>query len=92
VANPDNAGTMAKCGHKSVPVLLNDTDPNGDTLTVTSASASGDMSAYVGFGSTTVEIDAGTTGGAKTIYYYISDGHGGTAGSTISVTVQGACQ
>jgi hypothetical protein len=36
-----------------------------------------------------VQIDSGQTAGAKSISYNISDGRGGTASSTISVTVSG---
>ena len=88
VANPDNAGTMGKCVIKHVNVTANDTDPNGDALTVIDATASGDMLASVASAST-VDIESGQTAGAKIINYTISDGHGGTASSTISVTVSG---
>jgi hypothetical protein len=88
VANPDNAGSMGKCTAKTVNVTANDTDPNGDALTVISASATGDMAASV-ISASSVQIDSGTTAGAKTISYTISDGHGGSASSTISVTVSG---
>lgn len=91
VANPDNAGSMGQCLTKVVNVTANDTDPDGDPLTVTSATASGDMSATV-VSASSVEIDSGSTAGAKTISYSISDGRGGTASSTISVTVSaGVC-
>jgi Bacterial Ig domain len=88
VANADNAGTMGKCSTKTVNVTANDTDPDGDPLTVTGASATGDMTATVASASS-VQIDSGQTAGAKSISYSISDGKGGTASSTISVTVSG---
>ncbi len=90
-ANSDNAGTMGKCTAKVVNVTANDTDPDGDPLTVISATASGDMSATV-VSASSVEIDSGATAGAKSISYTISDGRGGTSSSTISVTVSaGVC-
>lgn len=88
VANPDNAGSMGKCQIKYVNVTANDTDPDGDALSVISATASGDMLASV-FSASTVEIESGQTAGTTTIAYTISDGRGGTANSTISVTVSG---
>jgi Bacterial Ig domain len=88
VANADNAGSMGKCTIKTVNVTANDTDPDGDALSVTSATASGDMVATV-VSATSVQIDSSTTAGAKTISYSISDGKGGTASSTINVMVSG---
>lgn len=88
IAVADNAGSMGKCLIKIVNVTANDSDPDGDALIVISASASGDMAASVASASS-VEIDSGPTAGAKTISYTISDGHGGTANGTISVTVSG---
>ncbi|MFZ4747837.1 MAG: Ig-like domain-containing protein [Sphingomonas sp.] len=88
VANPDSGGTMGKCLIKTVNVTANDTDPDGDALTVISATATGDMIASVASASS-VQIESGQTAGAKSISYTISDGRGGTASSTISITVSG---
>lgn len=88
IANPDSGGSMGKCTIKNVTVTANDSDPDGDALTVISVAASGDMSASVASAST-VTIESGQTAGAKSISYTISDGRGGTASSTISVTVSG---
>ena len=70
----------------TVNVLGNDSDVDGDKLTVTGASA--------GHGSVTVNADGTLTykgdanyNGNDTISYSISDGHGGTASSTVAVTV-----
>ena len=72
-------------------VLVNDTDVDGDSLSVTSATVQG--GAAVG----TVVINPDKTitftpatnsnGGPAVIDYTIGDGHGGTASSTLSVTV-----
>jgi hypothetical protein len=74
-----------------ISVLANDTDPDGDPLTVVSASAS-DGSAYVTGGGTQVGFNAPTvaTRGNKTvsITYGVSDGRGGTASASFNVVVQ----
>jgi YD repeat-containing protein len=88
VANPITGLIMPKCGHKDVFLNSYVSDVDGDTLSLTSASATGDMSAYVE-AALEVGIDAGSTTGSKTINYTISDGHGGTASSTITLTVSG---
>lgn len=91
VANPDNGGTMGKCAVKTVNVTANDADPDGDPLTVLGATGSGGVWASV-VSASSVQIDSSQTAGAKSISYTISDGRGGTASSTISVTVlNGIC-
>ena len=69
-----------------IDVLANDTDPDGDTLTVTSATATN--------GTVTLNPDGTITytpnqdyNGPDTISYVVDDGNGGTATSTVSVTV-----
>ena len=72
----------------SVNVLTNDTDPNGDTLTVTTASptaAHGTVSC-ASTGSCTYTPAAGYSG-PDSFSYAISDGHGGSDTATVSVTV-----
>ncbi|WP_249306342.1 Hint domain-containing protein [Rhodobacter capsulatus] len=70
----------------TVPVLANDTDIDGDTLTVTGASSPN--------GTVTVNADGTITftpatgfSGAATITYTVSDGQGGTDTAIITVTV-----
>lgn len=63
-----------------VPVLANDGDPDGDTLTVTGASCIS-SGCSVTTTSTSVRI-MGTTSGTKSVTYTISDGKGGTAQAT----------
>lgn len=71
-------------------VLPNDSDPENDTLTVTSANiTSGDTLGSVSFtadGNITYTPSAGFTG-TTVITYTISDGNGGTASSTLSITI-----
>lgn len=70
----------------TVPVLANDTDIDGDKLTVTGASSPN--------GTVTVNADGTITftpatgfSGAATITYTVSDGQGGTDTATVTVTV-----
>ena len=85
VAAPDRV-TTAEDTPVVVPVLANDTDADGDTLTVVSASAPR--------GTVTIGADnrLGYTPspdftGEDTITYTIADGRGGTVTSTVAVTV-----
>ncbi|SDK52403.1 type I secretion C-terminal target domain (VC_A0849 subclass), partial [Pseudomonas delhiensis] len=85
VAKADSASTQED-KPVTLNVLANDSDVDGDTLSVTSASASN--------GSVTVNADGTLTytpkanfSGSDTISYTISDGHGGTASSTVAVSV-----
>ncbi len=70
----------------TINVLANDSDVDGDKLTVTSASAP--------HGTTMINADRTVTytpndgfSGQDTLTYKISDGHGGTASATVAVTV-----
>lgn len=70
----------------TIPVLANDTDPDGDPLTVTGGSATS--------GTVTVNPDGTITytpnqdfNGTDTITYTVTDGNGGSATSTVTVTV-----
>nr|WP_159064813.1 tandem-95 repeat protein [Thaumasiovibrio subtropicus] len=87
VANDDTAITTEEDTTVSnINVLGNDTDADGDTLTVTGASAEN--------GTVTINADGtlnytpnGDYNGSDTITYTISDGKGGTDTATIAVTV-----
>jgi hypothetical protein len=71
----------------AIPVLANDTDPDGDPLAVTGASDPPHGSAAVNQnGTITYTPDAGYTGG-DSFTYSISDGRGGTDTATVAVTV-----
>ncbi|NTY21888.1 tandem-95 repeat protein, partial [Pseudomonas sp. UMC3103] len=85
VAKPDNASTQED-KPVTLNVLANDSDVDGDALSVTSASASN--------GSVTINTDGTLTytpkanfSGSDSITYTISDGHGGTASSTVALSV-----
>src|SRR5260221_2176849 len=69
----------------SFPVLANDSDVDGDALTITVASATNGTVSIVG--TNLVFTPASNFNGVATLSYTISDGQGGTASATVSVTV-----
>jgi len=84
VANSD-ATTADESKAATIDVLGNDTDTEGDALTVTAATA--------GFGTVTINADNSLSyqggadyDGADTITYTIDDGNGGTATGTVQVS------
>lgn len=79
VINEDTPGT-------TVNVLANDSDPDGDPLTIISASATKGTVVINANGTLTYTPNANSNG-ADTITYRISDGQGGTATATVAVTV-----
>lgn len=91
IAKAINAGAMGKCTVKNVSVEASVSDPDDDLVTLTGATASGDMIAYPN-GALIVTIESGQTSGTKSISYSVADGSGGTTTSTITVSVQtGVC-
>jgi uncharacterized delta-60 repeat protein len=69
-------------------LLANDTDADGDVLTLTGVSASSANGGTVTFSSGQITYTAATDFyGSDTFTYSISDGHGGTATGTVTVTV-----
>jgi Bacterial Ig domain len=85
-ANPDAASTSAGVP-VTITVLANDTDPNGDPLTVTSVSGAVGGSAAITAGNTVTFTPAAGFSGAASFTYTISDGRGGTASTGVTVTV-----
>ncbi|MCK6377077.1 MAG: retention module-containing protein, partial [Zoogloea sp.] len=86
VATPDPAVSATEDSPVSFPVLGNDTDADGDTLTVTGATAAN--------GTVTVNPDGSLSykpnpdfNGTDTVTYTISDGKGGTASTTVTINV-----
>ena len=80
-----NAGTSV-----TINVLANDSDPNGDTLTVTAVTqpASGHGVVTINADGTLTYTQTVFVNGTETFTYTISDGHGGTATATVTVTVK----
>ncbi|HEX6717146.1 MAG TPA: Ig-like domain-containing protein, partial [Pyrinomonadaceae bacterium] len=72
----------------NIPVLANDVDPDGDTLTITAVTQSANGTATITNGGTRVSYRPknGFTG-TDSFTYTVSDGHGGTATATVTVTV-----
>jgi hypothetical protein len=71
-----------------IGVLLNDSDPDGDTLSVISATNGSRGTTVVNSGLTvTYTPNATFTSSSDTFLYTISDGRGGTASALVTVTV-----
>jgi subtilisin-like proprotein convertase family protein len=85
VANPDTATTVARVP-VTVNVLANDTDANGDALTITAVTSAQNGTAAISNGAVVFTPVAGFTGTAS-FTYSISDGKGGTASGVATVTV-----
>ncbi|WP_341218465.1 Ig-like domain-containing protein, partial [Neptunomonas phycophila] len=87
--SPSTAGESATTDEDTpvtIDVLANDSDVDGDTLTVDSASAANGTVAINPDGTITYTPDANFTG-SDTITYTVTDGNGGTATATVAVTI-----
>ncbi len=84
-ANDDSA-TIDSGQTVTIDVLANDTDLEGDTLTVVAASATSGTVIVNADGTLTYQPVPGFVG-LDTITYTISDGQGGTATATVQITV-----
>jgi len=73
----------------TIPVLANDTDRDGDTLTVTGATLANPAQGTVTVNpdGTLSFVPANNFAGIATITYTVSDGHGGTDTATVTVNV-----
>jgi Domain of unknown function (DUF4082)/Cadherin-like domain/Bacterial Ig domain len=91
IANNDSGFTTLKNTVLSIPaasLLANDSDPNGYTLSITGVSSPVDGT--VAYNATTQVVSfTPTTGytGSASFVYAITNGHGGTASATVSLTV-----
>ncbi|MEU4687190.1 Ig-like domain-containing protein [Actinoplanes sp. NPDC023714] len=87
----DDTGVTGYLGTVTVPVLANDTDPDGDTLSVLSVTQPAGGTGTVVIDGTGVRYTApaGFSGDA-TFSYTVSDGNGGTATAQVVVTVANA--
>ncbi|MEW8506355.1 MAG: retention module-containing protein, partial [Candidatus Thiodiazotropha sp.] len=87
VATDDTVGTNEDTP-VTVDVLPNDSDPDGDTLTVTSVTqgANGSVSIDSVSGNPVYTPDSGYNG-TDTFTYTVDDGNGGTDTATVTVTV-----
>jgi large repetitive protein len=87
-ANSDAVDTLVN-DPVDIDVLANDTDANGDALTVTTVSAPSHGTAVIHGGRITYQ-PVFFYGGADSFTYAISDGHGGTSIATVTVTLGNA--
>ncbi len=88
VANPDTATTPENVP-VSLSVLLNDTDPDGDTLKIVAFTQPGHgvITQTPSNGPILVYTPASGFYGTDSFTYTISDGHGGTAKATVTISV-----
>nr|WP_260619666.1 retention module-containing protein [Pseudomonas sp. B11D7D] len=85
IANNDSASTREDTS-VTIDVLANDSDIDGDTLSITAASAQhGTVSVVDG---KLVYTPTGNYSGADTINYSITDGKGGNSSATVQVSIQ----
>jgi uncharacterized repeat protein (TIGR01451 family) len=84
VAVNDTASTSANSA-VTVPVLANDSDPDGQALTIVSVSATNGSANIVG---TNVVFNPATNFiGTATVGYTVSDGNGGTNSALVTISV-----
>src|SRR5438445_632995 len=82
----DDAANTAEDVPVTISALDNDSDVDGDSLTITSVSATNGTAVIVG-GTNVLFTPAANFNGTATIGYTISDGNGGTTSALITVTV-----
>jgi outer membrane protein OmpA-like peptidoglycan-associated protein len=85
-ASDDAITVDYESGPSLIDVLANDSDPNNDVLTITTVSTPAHGSAVISTGGISYTPAAGYSG-ADSFTYTISDGRGGSATATVSVTV-----
>ncbi|MFV0360712.1 Ig-like domain-containing protein [Tropicimonas sp.] len=88
VAADDSAGT-AFGEAVSIDVLANDSDADGDALSIDSVTQGASGSVAIAGGQVVYTPNAGFSG-TDSFSYTISDGRGGTSTATVAVTVEGA--
>jgi YD repeat-containing protein len=76
----------------SLNVRANDSDPDGDTLTLTTASTPAHGQVQVVGGATVTYTPTNGYSGADSFNYGVSDGFGGSATAAVSITVRGPNQ
>jgi subtilisin family serine protease len=86
VATADSATTGEDVA-TTIAVLANDSDPNGDPLSVASSTQPAHGTAAINAGTTVTYTPAANWNGTDTFGYTVSDGRGGSASATVSVTV-----
>jgi len=87
VASADSFTVDQDSGTTSFDVLENDTDSDGDTLTVESVGNFSNGGSAVIAGANVNYTPAAGVSGTETFDYVVSDGNGGTATGTVTVTI-----
>ena len=80
----DDYGEGRRCQSRDFNVVANDSDPNGDPLTVSAVSGGSDFSIV---SATTIRYTNGGQVGPFSATYTISDGQGGSASATLYIDV-----
>ncbi|PYJ02240.1 MAG: hypothetical protein DME25_16550, partial [Verrucomicrobia bacterium] len=86
LANDDSATTPAGTA-VTINVLANDTDPDNDTLTISSVTAPANGTAVITTNNTVIYTPRSGFSGSDSFGYRIGDGHGGIGSATVQVTV-----
>lgn len=87
IANPDSLAVTA-CGSGQVNVLANDSDPDGDPITLTAiVSSTKGTSTFTSDG--WVTYTASTSSGTGVVTYTVTDSHNASTNGTLNVTISG---
>jgi hypothetical protein len=86
-AADDSATILEDSGANTIDVLANDSDVDGDALTIASVTQGAHGAVAIAGGAVTY-TPAHDFFGSDTFTYTIDDGHGGTSTATVHVTVQ----
>ncbi len=86
----DDVATTAFGTAVTIEVLANDSDPDGDPLTVVSVTTPANGAAEINADQTVTYTPNAGFSGTDSFGYTISDGREGTASATVTVTVQAA--
>ncbi len=86
----DDAATTAEDVQVGIEVLANDSDPDGDTLTVASVTQPANGAVVINPDKTLSYTPNANFSGTDTFSYTISDGNGGTDTGAVTVTVSAA--
>jgi hypothetical protein len=80
----NDTGAQPKCSTMSYDVLANDSDPDGNAISLVSV-----IGVNFTIVSGEIQFTSGSSGGDKTASYTIRDSNGATATATLTVTVSG---
>ena len=87
VATGDARTVLEDSGANTINVLANDTDLDGDSLTITGVGAAPKGSTAIVGGTSVTYTPDQDANGSDSFTYTISDGNGGTATATVSITI-----